>query len=150
MKTSECFQRVNNSSMPMQIVNNRCSCYLKHYCLSCVLLWEVSTFRLLPEQYFKRCAYTNDIILLLTFKKIINPSFPNPHSYLYLKGRMLSQLSACTGTESAQTLGSGFWVLRNGLTWCLPVDTLQKVQFLSSYLSLVRGFTLFPMAQEYI
>lgn len=44
-------------------------------------------------------------------QKIIKPSFPNPHSYLYLKGRMLSQLSACTGTESAQ------WFLRNGLTW---------------------------------
>lgn len=68
--------------MPMQIVNNKCS---KHYYLSCVLLWEVPTFHLLPEQYFKRCAYTNDLILLLTFKKVKKPSCLNPPSHLYLK-----------------------------------------------------------------
>lgn len=65
---------------------------------------------------------------------------------------MLSQLSTCMETESAQILGSGFWTLDSLGPW--PVDTPQEVQmeFLSLRAQILTrtGFTLFPTAQEYI
>lgn len=48
---------------------------LHHYCLSLAVFCfgKVSTFQLLPEQYFKRGADMNEIILLFTFKKSESP-----------------------------------------------------------------------------
>lgn len=116
--------------------------------MSCVLLWEV------PVSLF----HLNDILGGMCIEMISFYFSKKPESLLFLtpiliyiwKKRMISQLSTCMETESAQTLGSGFWILDSPGPW--PVDTPQegKVEFLSLRAQILTrmGFTLFPM--EYI